>query len=72
MKEAPELPEGRELMGLTLYRLGNWKDITDGEQLMASALLATAFTDDGPSIAPAAADRLADYGVRVEIPPTVR
>ena len=26
VKEAPELPEGRELMGLTLYRLGKWKD----------------------------------------------
>ncbi|NIW35497.1 MAG: hypothetical protein GWN32_02850, partial [Gemmatimonadetes bacterium] len=26
MKEAPELPEGRELMGLTLYRLGRWKE----------------------------------------------
>ena len=26
VKEAPELPEGRELMGLALYRLGKWKD----------------------------------------------
>lgn len=26
VKEAPELPEGRELMGLTMYRLGRWKD----------------------------------------------
>ena len=26
VKEAPELPEGRELMGLTLYRLGKWKE----------------------------------------------
>ncbi len=26
VKEAPELPEGRELMGLTLYRLGRWKE----------------------------------------------
>lgn len=29
VKEAPELPEGRELMGLTLYRLGQWKDAAD-------------------------------------------
>ena len=29
VKEAPELPEGRELMGLTLYRLGNWKDAVE-------------------------------------------
>ena len=26
VKEAPELPEGRELMGVTLYRIGRWKD----------------------------------------------
>lgn len=26
VKEAPELAEGRELMGLTLYRLGKWKE----------------------------------------------
>ncbi len=26
VKEAPLLPEGRELMGLSLYRLGRWKD----------------------------------------------
>ncbi len=26
VKEAPELPEGRELMGVTLYRLGQWKE----------------------------------------------
>lgn len=29
VKEAPELPEGRQLMGLSLYRLGNWKDAAD-------------------------------------------
>ena len=29
VKEAPELPEGRELMGLTLYRLGKWKDAVE-------------------------------------------
>ncbi|MEM8706172.1 MAG: hypothetical protein AAGE98_06925 [Actinomycetota bacterium] len=29
IKEAPELPEGRELMGLTLYRLGKWKDAVE-------------------------------------------
>jgi len=28
-KEAPELPEGRELLGLTLYRLGQWKEAAD-------------------------------------------
>ena len=33
VKEAPELPEGRELMGLTLYRLGKWKEAI--EQLEA-------------------------------------
>jgi len=26
VKEAPELPDGRELLGLTHYRLGKWKD----------------------------------------------
>jgi len=26
VKEAPQLPEGRELMGLAHYRLGRWKD----------------------------------------------
>ncbi len=29
VKEAPELPEGRELLGLTHYRLGKWKDAID-------------------------------------------
>ncbi len=29
VKEAPELPEGRELMGITLYRLGRWKEAID-------------------------------------------
>lgn len=26
VREAPEVPEGRELMGLTLYRLGQWRE----------------------------------------------
>ena len=26
VKEAPELPEGRELLGLSLYRMGKWRD----------------------------------------------
>ncbi len=26
VKEVPDLPEGRELYGLTLYRLGRWKE----------------------------------------------
>ena len=29
MKEAPSLPDGRELMGLTLYRLGKWREAID-------------------------------------------
>jgi len=29
VREAPELPEGRELMGLAHYRLGRWKDAID-------------------------------------------
>jgi tetratricopeptide (TPR) repeat protein len=29
VKEAPSLPEGRELMGLTLYRLGRWREAID-------------------------------------------
>ncbi len=29
VKEAPELPEGRELMGLAQYRLGQWKSAVD-------------------------------------------
>ncbi|MEZ5244671.1 MAG: hypothetical protein R2707_06215 [Acidimicrobiales bacterium] len=29
VKEAPSLPEGRELMGLTLYRLGKWREAID-------------------------------------------
>jgi hypothetical protein len=29
VKEAPGLPDGRELMGLTLYRLGKWREAID-------------------------------------------
>lgn len=29
VKEAPALPDGRELMGLSLYRLGRWKEAVD-------------------------------------------
>lgn len=29
VKEAPSLPEGRELMGLTLYRMGKWREAID-------------------------------------------
>jgi tetratricopeptide (TPR) repeat protein len=29
VKEAPELPDGRELLGLTLYRLGKWREAID-------------------------------------------
>ena len=29
VKEAPSLPEGRELLGLTLYRLGKWREAID-------------------------------------------
>ena len=38
----------------------------------AAASAATAFSDDGPSIAPAAADRLADFGIRADPPATAR
>ena len=33
VKEAPSLPEGRELMGLTLYRLGRWREAIDQLEL---------------------------------------
>jgi tetratricopeptide (TPR) repeat protein len=29
VREAPELPEGRELLGLTHYRMGRWKEAVD-------------------------------------------
>ena len=29
VKEAPDLPDGRELMGLTLYRMGKWREAID-------------------------------------------
>jgi tetratricopeptide (TPR) repeat protein len=48
VKEAPELPEGRELMGLTLYRLGRWKEAI--EHLEAFRDL-TASTEQHPVLA---------------------
>lgn len=48
VKEAPELPEGRELMGLTLYRLGRWKEAV--EHLEAFREL-TASTEQHPVLA---------------------
>lgn len=29
VKEAPDLPDGRELLGLSLYRMGKWKEAID-------------------------------------------
>ncbi len=48
-REVPDLPEGRELYGLTLYRLGRWKDAA--RELDAFVELSGGSTEQHPVLA---------------------
>ncbi len=48
VKEAPDLVDGRELMGLTLYRLGRWKEAIDQLELFREM---TGSTEQHPVLA---------------------
>lgn len=49
VREVPELPEARELYGLTLYRLGRWKDAA--RELDAFVMLSGGSTEQHPVLA---------------------
>ena len=49
VREVPDLPEGRELYGLTLYRLGRWKDAA--RELDAFVELSGGSTEQHPVLA---------------------
>lgn len=49
VEEVPDLPEGRELLGLTLYRLGRWRDAAT--QLDAFVSLTGGSTEQHPVLA---------------------
>jgi tetratricopeptide (TPR) repeat protein len=48
-KEAPDLPEARELLGLTMYRLGRWKEAA--RELDAFVSLSGGSTEQHPVLA---------------------
>ena len=49
VSEVPDLPEARELLGLTLYRLGKWKEAAG--QIEAFSELSSGSTDQHPVLA---------------------
>jgi len=48
VKEAPGLPEGRELLGLSLYRMGRWKEAIDNLEIFREL---TGSTEQHPVLA---------------------